>query len=185
MQKNKNVLFYTIDYLKWGEHVNLYGQYNKFLRILVVLLPTIVLHLNFSNADNSLDRYGDTGKVTFNSLSYKPFYYLNYFSAIAFLPEEEAAAIHYIKSATRYYQHPQRFIYNDLYAMAIPFINLSLCFCLFLYLYKKQVNNTHEIAVHTGGHAPPWTAPQRIGIMLLTQPAASGILSCARKRFVL
>ncbi len=133
-------------------------QSNKiFMRFLVVFLPIFVLHLNFGYSADTKSGYADSGKDAYNSFTniYKPFYYLNYYSSIAGLPEEETVAIHFLRAVTRYFQYPQRFLNNDQYSIALPFFNFSLSFYLFLNLFKKQVNNTPEIAIHIGGHAPP------------------------------
>jgi hypothetical protein len=139
--------------------LGLYSQYQKFFtRILVVLLPTLVLHLNFGSS-------GDTKKTGYDFFHTQapnpiitilgPFYYLNYFASIAVLPEEETVAVHFIKTAVRYFYFPQRCLSGDLCAVALPLFHLNLSVFLFLRLFKKPVDNTHEIAVHTGGHAPP------------------------------
>lgn len=158
MQTIKNVLFYSIDCIEWGEHMKSYRQYNKFvMSIWAVLLPTLMLHLNFAFSADSESGYSNTGNDAFDSYAniYKPFLYLNYYSPIAVLPEEEAAAVHFIRAATRYFQYPQRFLHNDLTAAILPFVNIIPSFYLFLNLFTKQVNNTPEMADHTGGHAPP------------------------------
>ncbi|QHQ61242.1 hypothetical protein Ana3638_11045 [Anaerocolumna sedimenticola] len=132
-------------------------QYNKYvLRILVVLLPTLVLNLNL-NTTVTEDNYEYSDRNSFNSLNNinKPFYYLNYFTSIALLPEEESVATHFIRAATRYFQYPQRFFYYDLYSSVLSLLNVSLFSYLVLILFKKQINDTSELAVHIGGHAPP------------------------------
>lgn len=132
-------------------------QYNKYvLRILVVLLPTLVLNLNLNTAVTE-DNHEYSDRNSFNSLNNinKPFYYLNYFTSIALLPEEESVATHFIRAATRYFQYPQRFFYYDLYSSVLSLLNVSLFSYLVLILFKKQINDTSELAVHIGGHAPP------------------------------
>ena len=132
-------------------------QYNKYvLRILVVLLPTLVLNLNINTTVTENNReYSDINSFnSFNNI-YKPFYYLHYFTSIALLPEEESVASHFIRTATRYFQYPQRFFYNNFCLLALSFFNMSLFFYLFSLLFKKQIADTSELAVHIGGHAPP------------------------------
>ncbi len=137
--------------------MSLFRQYNKFfMSILAVLLPAFMLHLNFTNSDDIKGGYDNTDEEAYDSFAniYKPFYYLNYFSSMAALPEEEAAAVHFIRAAARYMQYPQRFLYTALHAMAFPFFSLNPVF-LFLLLFMKEANPIHEIAAHIGGHAPP------------------------------
>ncbi len=132
-------------------------QYNKYvLRILVVLLPTLVLNLNL-NTTVTEDNNEYSERNSFNSLNNinKPFYYLNYFTSIALLPEEESVATHFIRAATRYFQYPQRFFYYDLYSSVLSLLNVSLFSYLVFILFKKQINDTSELAAHIGGHAPP------------------------------
>ncbi len=158
MQNRKNVLFYTIDYLDWGEHMKIYGQYNKLImRIMVIILPALMLNLINTGSEENTGSQSGTGREasdSFTNIS-KPLYYLNYYTAIALLPEEETAAVHFIRSAARYYQYPQRFFPSDAIPFALPLFNIVLTFYLFLNLFTKRVDNTTELAHHTGGHAPP------------------------------
>jgi len=139
--------------------LGLYGQYQKFItRILVVLLPALVLHLNLGSS-------GDTKKTGYDFFHTQapnpiitilgPFYYLNYFASVAVLPEEETVAVHFTKAAAKYFYFPQRCLSGDLCVMVFPLFYLNLSIFLFFRLFKKPEDNTHEIAVHTGGHAPP------------------------------
>lgn len=136
--------------------MKIYGQYNKLIiRILVVILPALMLNLiNTGSEENNGSPSGREASDSFTNLS-KPLYYLNYYTAIAFLPEEETAAVHLIRSSARYYQYPQRFFQSDTILFAQPLFNIVLTFYLFLNLFTKRVDNTTELAHHKGGHAPP------------------------------
>lgn len=138
--------------------MKIYGQYNKLIiRILVVILPALMLNLiNTGSEENngSPSGPGREASDSFTNLS-KPLYYLNYYTAITLLPEEETAALHFIRSTARYYQYPQRFFQSDTILFAQPLFNIVLTFYLFLNLFAKRVDNTAELAHHKGGHAPP------------------------------